>query len=150
MTNVVEFKSKEESTVSAKEQRVKEIYGKYLEDYANSIDTPMEELVLDFDGLVEKIRELKEDNVELVFRSAQEAILFGEMLLSLPENENVSHYNITSGISRKSLFVSLVPVLKSKTLYAFPEQDTMNQVFMNAFMNDASKLAEEEMGQGEE
>jgi hypothetical protein len=146
MTNVVEFKPKntEEKEAQMQKEEKEKLKNHILEikDGFFSTIEKTEEEVMDYDAVLNALDELEKENVELSFRTENEALVVATALLSLPEFEDVSHFRVVSNISRKSVFLTLEPVYKDETKFMFPSEDLMQGLNLMNLNNELKRLEE--------
>jgi hypothetical protein len=146
MTNVVEFKPKntEEKEAQMQKEEKEKLKNHILEikDGFFSTIEKTEEEVMDYDAVLNALDELEKENVELSFRTENEALVVATGLLSLPEFEDVSHFRVVSNISRKSVFLTLEPVYKDETKFMFPSEDLMQGLNLMNLNNELKRLEE--------
>jgi hypothetical protein len=118
MANVIPFRKKEEE----KDIIINKI-NDIKENFLKTLGVSESEL-FELDEIREKLKKLKENGNTLVFSNEEEAMIYSVFLLNLPENENISHYEIKRNISRKSLFFTLEPIYKQEGIsYVFPSNE---------------------------
>jgi hypothetical protein len=132
---VVEFKKKEKDQNQGYIEQIETI----KEQFLTAINITEEE-VMDREAINFTIEDTIAKKGELVFGSINDANVFALYLLSLPENENVSHYETISCVSRLSYFYKLKPIYKDETAYIFPKEELMYGVNLNNLNRELNKL----------
>jgi hypothetical protein len=138
-SKVVEFKKKENEQNQEYIKQIELIKGQFL----NTIELSEEE-VMSREEINFTIEDTIAKNGELVFHSTNDANVFALYLLSLPENENISHYETISCVSRLSYFYKLKPIYKDETAYVFPKDNLMYGINLNNLNRELNKLKGEQ------
>jgi arginine decarboxylase-like protein len=147
MTNVVEFKKrdKEEKEVKMQEEERQSLLNQIVEvkeNFLNTIDKKEEDL-MDSDSFIKALQGLTDEGIELSFRTESEALVFATTLLSLPEYEDVSHFEVVSNISRKSVFLTLQPVFKEEEVkFMFPAEELIQSANLLNINKEVERLEE--------
>lgn len=152
MTKVVEFKTKKEQEKEISDQIRADYFNTMKESYfeANSIT---EEDIEKPEELMKRITQMQLDGLEIVCANEPSAISMSNFLLNRPEFENVSHFEFKHCISRLSMFIQLVPVLKTKVNYVFLDtkmEHSMNFCMMQRLADEVHKQYEDAQQEGKE
>ncbi|AMM45025.1 hypothetical protein SP15_224 [Bacillus phage SP-15] len=133
MNNVVEFEAIKKSKEKQDQESLEFYRSQVLDQFLSAIGKSQEEIMTKEEVQL-TIKQFMSESTELVFANASEAIAFGAAILDLPEFDRVSHFQVNSNISRKSVFYSLTPVYKSLTSYKFASDELLQGVSLMNIM----------------
>jgi len=110
------------------------------EDFLNTIEKEESEIAIP-ERLVEILKELWSKGEELVFRNPNEASIFATYFLSLPQNKDVSHFEIAVCTSRLSVFYKLRPFYKDEsTQYVFPSNELLDGINLQSLNKEINRM----------
>lgn len=156
MNNVVNFSDRlkaknavapelERFTPENREERYQKRKKEMTEDYLNHVPGSDDMRKMDRDELISYFTSLIATGKNVVFRSEEEASQVGSILLTFPEFENVSHFEINPCVSRMMIFYKLYPILKDENIaYIVPDPEMTIAFNLEAISMVAMEIAEQE------